>query len=250
MPPVRDGDVSATGPRLAIVDALRGLAIAQMVAYHLIYDLAYFGWLPYAMNREQPWVAWRSAIVFQFLFLVGISLALRAKFKPQATDFWRRWAQVAGAALSVSAGSALMFGPRFIWFGILHFVAVALLLGRPLPRFGAFNLVLGLLALILGLTVKIEAFNAAPWSALGLVTRKPQPEDYVPLLPWFGAVLLGVGAAALWQRVHWRTPAMLHDLESRPARLLRWAGRWPLTIYLLHQPLLIGALWTARRFTA
>jgi uncharacterized membrane protein len=250
MPPVRDGDVSATAPRLAVVDLLRGLAIAQMVVYHLIYDLTYFGWLPYAMNRDQPWVGWRSAIVFQFLFLVGISLALRAKFKPQATDFWRRWAQVAGAALIVSGGSALMFGPRFIWFGILHFVAVALLLGRPLHRLGALNVMLGCVVLAIGLTVKIEALDAAPWAALGLVTRKPRTEDYVPLLPWFGVVLLGLGAAALWQRALWRVPAALHTLESRPARLLRWAGRWPLTIYLLHQPLLIGALWLAHRLAA
>ena len=243
------GDRVAPGsaPRLPIVDLLRGLAIAQMVAYHFIYDLDYFGWLELAMTRDQPWVAWRAAIVTQFVFLVGIGLSLRSSFKPGASDFWRRWLQVAAAALLVSVGSALMFGPRWIWFGVLHFVAAALLLGRPLQRLGAWNLALGAVLLAVGLTVKVAEFNAPPWAAIGLAQRKPATEDYVPLLPWFGVVLLGMGAAALWRRAGWKVPPGLTALDSPPARLLRAAGRWPLTIYLLHQPVLIGALWLVRR---
>ena len=164
------GDRVAPGlaPRLPIVDLLRGLAIAQMVAYHFIYDLDYFGWLALAMTRDQPWVGWRTAIVTQFVFLVGIGLSLRSSFKPGASDFWRRWLQVAAAALLVSVGSALMFGPRWIWFGVLHFVAAALLLGRPLQRFGAWNLAFGAVLLAIGLTVKVAEFNAPPWATIGL----------------------------------------------------------------------------------
>ena len=56
-----------------------------------------------------------------------------------------------------------------------------------------------------------------------------------------------MGAAALWRRAGWKVPPGLTALESPPARLLRAAGRWPLTIYLLHQPVLIGTLWLVRR---
>ena len=78
---------STLPPRLRLVDALRGLAVAQMIAYHFIYDIAYFGWIELAMTRDQPWVAWRTAIVTQFLLLVGVSLVLRTSFKPSAADF-------------------------------------------------------------------------------------------------------------------------------------------------------------------
>ena len=247
MTPVRDDVAAGPAPRLPLVDLLRGLAIAQMVAYHFIYDLDYYGWLDLAMTRDQPGVAWRTAIVGQFVFLVGIGLSLRSSFKPGSGDFWRRWLQVAGAALLVSVGSALMFGPRWIWFGVLHFVAVALLLGRPLQRLGAWNLALGAMLLAVGVGVKLAAFNPAPWAAIGLALRKPATEDYVPLLPWFGIVLLGLGAGTLWRRAGWSVPPGLQHLDSAPARLLRTAGRWPLTIYLLHQPVLLGALWLVRR---
>ena len=48
-------------PRLAVVDLARGLAIVQMIAYHFIYDLTYFGWLHIAMTEEPGWIAWRNA---------------------------------------------------------------------------------------------------------------------------------------------------------------------------------------------
>jgi peptidoglycan/LPS O-acetylase OafA/YrhL len=31
-------------------------------------------------------------------------------------------------------------------------------------------------------------------------------------------------------------------LDGRPGRVLRWMGRWALLIYLIHQPLIYGAL--------
>jgi uncharacterized membrane protein len=233
--------------RLALVDVLRGFAVAQMIVYHFIYDLNYFGWLRLRMLIDQPWVGWRTAIVTQFLLLVGVSLVLRTSFRPGRADFMRRWAEVAGAALLVSAGSWLVFGPRFIWFGILHFIAVALLLARPLVGLGAWNLALGVGALVAGVALAHPAFNPGPASLVGFATIKPRTEDYVPLFPWLGVVLLGVGLGTLWQRAGWRVPALLAPLERRPPRLLVLLGTWALTVYLLHQPALMAALLLARK---
>ena len=235
--------------RLPLIDALRGLAVAQMIVYHFIYDLKYFGWVQLAMTRDQPWVGWRTAIVTQFLLLVGVSLVLRATRRPGEREFWSRWTQVAAAAALVSAGSWLLFGPRFIWFGILHFIAVALLLGRLALPLGAWNLALGTLLIGVGVLVSSPMFDAAPWSAIGLMTFKPRTEDYVPLLPWMGVVLLGIGAATLWrQRGFALTPA-LATLNAAPPRVLMLLGTWALTVYLLHQPLIMGALWAVKRLT-
>jgi len=235
MPPARP-------TRLALVDVLRGFAVAQMIVYHFIYDLNYFGWVRIRIFVDQPWTGWRSAIVTQFLLLVGISLVLRRSFKPALSDFFRRWAEVAGAALLVSLGSWLLFGPRFIWFGILHFIAAALLLARPLARLGAWNLALGAVALGAGLALADPVFNATPANIVGFVTQKPRTEDYVPLFPWIGVVLIGVGLGSLWQRAGWRVPALLARLDARPPRLLQLLGTWALTVYLVHQPVLMGML--------
>lgn len=234
-------------PRLPLVDVLRGFAVAQMIVYHFIYDLNYFGWVTLRMLSDQPWVGWRAGIVTQFLLLVGVGLVLRTSFKPGLADFWRRWAQIAGAALLVSVGSAAMFGPRFIWFGILHFVAAALVLARPLVRLGPWNALLGIAVIALGLLYSHPIFNDTPANIIGLVTRKPKTEDYVPLLPWFGVVLIGAGLGATWQRRGWSVVPALRGLNDKPPRLLLFLGTWALTVYLLHQPILIGVLWLARQ---
>jgi uncharacterized membrane protein len=78
---------------------------------------------------------------------------------------------------------------------------------------------------------------------VGLVTRKPITEDYVPLLPWLGVMLWGLalGQWMLERRRGWLAGPL-------PAALgpLAFIGRWPLTIYMLHQPLLIGSLMAAQ----
>ena len=237
-------------PRLLLVDALRGVAVAQMVVYHFIYDLAYFGWIDLAMTRDQPWVGWRTTIVTQFLLLVGVSLVLRTSFKPSASDFWKRWTQIAAAALLVSLGSWLIFGPRLIYFGILHFVAAALLIARPLLRFRELNIVFGAVSILAGLAFSHELFDTPPANIIGFMTSKPRTEDYVPLFPWIGVVLIGAGLAARWQRAQWRIPQAWRWLNERAPRWLVFLGTWALTIYLVHQPILLGLMTLARKLGA
>ena len=230
-------------PRLPLVDALRGFAVAQMIVYHFIYDLNHFGVVKLAMTRDQPWVGWRTAIVTQFLLLVGVSLVLRLARRPGWRDFWLRWAQVAAAAALVSLGSWLMFRERYIYIGILHFIAVALLLARALAPLREWNFVLAAAAFAAWWSYRDPAFNAAPANIVGFVTLKPRTEDYVPLFPWLAAVLAGLGLGSLWQRRGFALTPLWRALNAHPPRLLVLLGAWALTVYLIHQPVMIGLLW-------
>ncbi|HJW12860.1 MAG TPA: heparan-alpha-glucosaminide N-acetyltransferase domain-containing protein, partial [Albitalea sp.] len=77
---------------------------------------------------------------------------------------------------------------------------------------------------------------------VGLVTHRPITEDYVPLLPWLGVMWWGL-AAGQWllrQRRGWLSGAM-----SRVLHPLAVLGRWSLSFYMLHQPVLIGLVMAA-----
>jgi uncharacterized membrane protein len=235
---------SARATRIRLVDALRGLAIVQMIGFHLVYTLTQFGWVDVVLSSDPPWVAWRTAIVSQFLLIAGASLALRAEFKPAWRDFWRRWREVAAAALAVSFGSWLVLGPRMIYFGILHFIAVALVLGRLLLPLGSWNPALGIGAIVLGLAYASPAFDAPPANVLGFVTRLPYTEDYVPVFPWLGVVLIGSGLGIAWQRRGFPLGPALARVNESPPRVLTFLGSWPLTVYLTHVPVLAGIVWT------
>ena len=246
-------------PRLDIVDAARGAAIAMMIAYHFCFDLTYYDWAQWAMLDDPRWIAWRTTIVASFLVLVGISLALRDARERTMVDshlasraFVTRWLQVAATALIVTTGSALLFPESFIYFGVLHFVAVALWICRRAPRMGAWAVALGAAAIALGVWVHDPTFDPRIVNWIGFPEHKPITEDYVPLLPWLGVVLLGCGLGALWTRRDCRlSPLVAKAWRGTPhglRALLATSGRWSLTIYLIHQPILFGAMELIKRF--
>jgi len=241
--------------RIALVDAARGFAITVMIAYHFCFDLTYHGWAGWRMLDDVGWIAWRDAIVTSFVFLVGVSLALReARGRDVAwfdRAFLRRWLQIAAAALLVTAGSMALFPDRYIYFGVLHFVAVALWLCRRASRRPAVALVLGIAILVIGNVVADPAFDPRAIDWIGFAATKPPTEDYVPLFPWLGVTLLGCAVGGLWTRRDLRLwSAVATGWNALPSPLTRtWAtmGRWSLTIYLVHQPILFGAMGLIRR---
>lgn len=219
------------------LDALRGAAIVWMAIFHFCFDLDHFGLIQVDFHRDRFWTDQRSGIVSLFLLCAGLGQSVALAQGQSWARFWRRWAQVAGCALLVSAGSWLMFPRSFISFGVLHGMAVMLLLVRPLaPRLPLTALfVLGLLALVAPLLWQHQVFDSRWANWVGLVTVKPVTEDYVPLLPWIGVMLWGCALG------RWR-PGLLEGTLPPVLRPLALLGRWSLSFYMLHQPLLIGAL--------
>lgn len=230
-----------TGLRFDRLDAVRGLAMVWMVLFHFAFDLNHFGlWQPKQnFHADALWTTQRSVIVSLFLFCAGLGQAVALAQGQGWPRFWRRWVQVAGCALLVTAGSALMFPRSFIFFGVLHGIAVMLVVMRLSAGAGGWLWLLGALAIALPQVAAHPLFDGPQLSWLGLVTRKPVTEDYVPILPWLGVMWWGL-AAGRWALS--RRPGWLAGPLPAAGRPLAALGRWPLTVYMVHQPLLIGLL--------
>ncbi|MBC7703339.1 MAG: DUF1624 domain-containing protein [Rhodoferax sp.] len=240
--------------RFDAIDALRGLALVWMTLFHFCFDLSQFGYWRQDLYNDPFWTVQRTAILGTFLFCAGMGQAVALHKGQSWNRFWRRWAQIAGCALLVTAGSWLMFPRSFIYFGVLHGIALMLVLVRLTARWGSGLWVMGLLAIAaawvaphLLAAASLEAIFNSPWlNWLGLITRKPMTEDYVPIFPWLGLMWWGVAAGNwLLQR-----PDLLAWQPGRSVAWLATPGRWSLTYYMLHQPVLIGSLmlfgWAAR----
>ncbi len=229
--------------RYPIIDVLRGLAILMMFSYHFSFDLNYFGFLQLDFYHNPFWLNYRTLIVSLFLGLVGVSLSLATRygFKPRA--YFRRLGLLIVFAILVSIVTYIQFSDRMIFFGILHFIALASVLGLAFVRFYWLNLVLGAGLVVLGTQFQNAVFNQ-PWLQwIGLMTHKPFTEDYVPLLPWFGVVLLGIFIGKL---VFQKQPqAWLQNWQSTHPfmRTLSFGGKHSLIIYMLHQPVFMGLLY-------
>ena len=234
---------TGVSPRVAAIDALRGLAIAAMVAYHFAFDLAYFRITRADFYRDPFWLHSRTAILSSFLLLAGLSLVLAERSGRGRARFWRHVAIITACALAVSAGSYLVFPKSYIWFGVLHAIALSLILVRPVAAHPRVALVSGIAAVAIGNLWTSPAFDNRLWGWLGFASMKPVTEDYVPLFPWIGVVLIGVAAGHALVRHEFRAIALFGRLPSA----FRWLGRHSLAVYMFHQPLLLGLIALAVR---
>lgn len=224
------------------LDALRGLALVWMAVFHFCFDLATFRLIDANFYADPLWTTQRTLILSLFLLCAGAGQAVAVHQQQSWPRFWRRWAQVAGCAVLVSLGSALMFPNSWISFGVLHGMAVMLVAARLLAPLRSALWPLGLLLVLLPQWVSHPVFDSRWTNWVGLVTHKPVTEDYVPLLPWFGVMLWGLAAT---QVLLARAPAWLTGPLPRPAAPLAVLGRWSLSFYMVHQPVFIGALMLA-----
>jgi uncharacterized membrane protein len=222
--------------RFAFLDATRGVAVWLMIIYHSCYDLVFFKLAHFNLTQDIFWLGFRSSIVSLFLIIVGVSLTFTFQFRKDWSAYYRRLVRLGLAAAFVSIGSYWLFGQRFIYFGILHFILIASIIALPFLKFNYLNLALGLILIVLGVAVQHPFFNQPSVHWLGMMTFKPPTEDFVPLFPWFGFVLIGIFLGKhipILKLSVWRN-------DKRWKKILTFSGKYSLIIYLVHQPILMG----------
>ncbi|WP_323035369.1 heparan-alpha-glucosaminide N-acetyltransferase [Pararhodobacter sp.] len=226
--------------RLPSIDIARGVALIGMVVFHFTLDLEIFGWVAPGNILRPGWMGFARLVAGSFVFLAGVSMILAHGAGIRWRSFRRGTALVAVAALAVSVATYLAMPEMWIFFGILHIIAVSRVLGLAFLRVPAWALVvLGAGVWALPYLISFDLFNPRTLAWIGFASAAPLSMDLEPIFPWFGPFLLGMAAARLWA-------AKLSGLTLRPGALgrgLAWAGRHSLWIYLIHQPVLIAGLW-------
>lgn len=223
--------------RLQAVDVYRGLALVAMAAYHLCWDLNYYGLINVGIGVDPVWITAQRAILTAFLLLAGAGLTLAHGEGIAWRGFWRREAMLVAAAAAVSAGTWFLFGDDLAYFGVLHMIALGSLLCLPLVGAPLWvGAAVAALALGLPAVFSSDAFDPRWLNWIGFFRVTPETADLVPVFPWLGVMLVGM----LGMRVLRGTPAFGWSSGSRAVRGLALLGRWSLVVYLVHQPILFG----------
>ncbi len=242
-PPAAGDRLAAS--RIEAIDIARGAALVAMAIYHFTWDLEFLGYIQHGTTAVGGWKLFARSIASCFLFLVGVSLLLAHGRGIRWTGFWKRFAMVAGAAAAISAVTLTALPAGGIFFGILHQIAFASLAGLLFLRLPwPLTLAAAVLAIAAPIWLRGPAFDHPALWWIGLSSADPRSNDYVPVFPWFGAVLAGIAVAGLAQRL-----GLFERLgRRRPgawSRPLTFLGRHSLAFYLIHQPVLIGLVYLA-----
>ena len=223
--------LSLMAKRIWELDALRGICLLGMVFIHLCYDLKVV--LPLPLRLLQDWGG------CAFLLLSGVCVTL-------GHHPLRRGLLVLGCGMLCTLVTWGMYvlgladRGAVIWFGVLHCLGVCMLLW---PVFGKVSSpVLTFFAgILIALGIGFESVQLPfPWLVpFGLRYAGFASADYFPLFPNFGFFLLG---AVIGRMLYAKKQSLFPSIRAN--RFLCFCGRHSLAIYLLHQPILYGILFT------
>ena len=235
--------------RCHLIDALRGLALVNMLGMHFLYDVnVVFG-------REPQWYlrpgvrVWQQAICWTFILIAGFSFHWGRRHN------LKRGLLLNLYGLLITAATLLAVPAEAIRFGILSFIGCAILLTIPLehalrklppaPGLGLCFLLFLLLRDVNRGLIGLHALGQAALPAGFYAYRFPAPlgfpdagfrsSDYFPLLPWYFLFLCGWFLGVLFRR-----PGPWQRLARIRVPLLSSVGRKTVWVYLLHQPVLMG----------
>jgi uncharacterized membrane protein len=244
--PVSKEDQSTETARYWEIDALRGVAMILMTAFHLTWDLVFFGLVNVNMFRP-PWPQFSQIIATMFLSLAGVSLVISDNRAGKTQGFRKyllRGLKVFGFGMIITLVTYLFVRSQFVVFGILHLIGFSIVAAYPfLPRRRWWiSLIAGLALIAVGLYVNRQVTLSPWWIWLGINQLGRSMADWYPVLPWYGLVLVCIPVGhALYPGG--RRRLALPDWSGIPViRKLSFLGRHALLFYLVHQPILIGIL--------
>lgn len=222
------------------IDFVRGLAIVFMVVFNYTFALDFLD----IYKITEGWLFWwlfPRAVAGTFILLSGMAVTISYSRNKSKRRRIMRGLKIFCWGLIITAITWLFLPSGAIVFGILHLIGLSVILSIFFVGFKKLNLILGIVAIVIGFYLERFTFDF-PWLLwLGLMPPSFSTLDYFPLLPWFGVFLIGM----FFGNRFYKNGKRIFKIAKEPAstKPLNFLGRHSLLIYLLHQPILIAALY-------
>lgn len=227
--------------RINLIDAIRGLAVVDMVLFHFVYDI-------FVIFLEQPrWPytfpvpLWQRTICITFIFISGFSFFLAKSHMKQAI-------RLIGTGVLITLFTYFFIPSLVIYYGIIFFLGVAALITAGLHkvlkgRFAVWGLLASLVLFVVFYSVSSGTLNlfftqiqlpeslySTSWLVfLGFPNEGFYSSDYFGVLPWIFMYFAGYFAYNILKDkisiFYLRIP------------FLEFFGRHSYIIYLVHQPI-------------
>lgn len=230
---VSSSEVNAGSPRIHSVDFARGLACLSMPFYHTLYNLYTVGLTDTLWTKTLFWTIYQKLGLGAFVFISGMAFILSTKQKIHWPRLTRRALKLGAIALAISLATYLVIPGKFVRFGVIHFFACSILLAPLFRPLRYWSILPGLAIVVGGIMMAGAGLYPEHWLYFtGLMSDRPRSIDYIPLVPWFGVFLVGMGCA------HWlKIPKTVKSPRKWQLPII-WLGKHSLPFYVLHQLLI------------
>lgn len=228
------------------LDTLRGITLLSMITYHACWDLVYLCGKDWAWYRSEWAYLWQQSICWTFILLSGYCFSMGRK--P-----WKRGLMAFGGGVLVSLVTVIAMPDAPAICGVLTLLGSATLLTVPLREvLERMNPRLGLAAsfsaflLLRDINTGFLGFEGAQIAQLPEALYRSYLTAYLGFPP-VGFVSSDYFSLLPWLFLFW-TGYFLYRLHSGERKtglrlpVITAMGRHSLLIYLLHQPVLYGAL--------
>lgn len=249
------------GDRYWEVDAVRGIALVGMIVYHFLACMVIF----HMIVEDEEFLSYYGTINIasaSFVLIAGVALILRhARKKGRTTKEYYRsivikalflFVVAIGITIATWIGAALfLHNDVYVKFGFLHMLSISMLLCLPFLQFGKWNILPGIIVVLIGIFV-IPEITAPEWLyPLGIhgADFMNTTQDYFPLFPWFGVLLIGIALGDLFypngiRSFRFPEAGRIGKFFARMGN-----GKVTLAVYLAHIPVIFAILWIVSAVT-
>ena len=239
--------------RIQFLDALRGICLVSMIAYHTMWDCVNI----YGVNA--PWFKggmahiWQQSIGWTFILLSGFCFNLGSKSVKRGLTVFACGAVVSIVTIIVMPEDKIIFGVLTLIGSCMMLCCAGDKLLRKIPdilgiilNFTVFillkNIQKGYIGFFGLLKINLPAvlYRNYITSFFGMPFTGFRSADYYPLIPWIFLFLTGYYIYRLADRKN----LTAKFTKTEPKReLFTFLGRHSLLIYMLHQPVIYGVLY-------
>lgn len=213
--------------RIWEIDFLRGIALLLMIIFHVVFDLRDIYNFAIYYDRGFYYYVGKASVIL-FMIVSGISCSLsRSNFK--------RGVKVFLIAMGITLVTHFFDPELEVKFGVLHFFGISMMLYPLLRRMDNYLMIGTALASIVTGNIFSKIIVSQNYLfPLGLTTNTFASSDYYPLFPWLGVFLFGIVIG----RVLYKEKKSIFKYKM-PDNPFLFLGRHTLSIYVLHQPLIL-----------
>lgn len=236
--------------RYAVLDNLRGFVLLSMIAYHAVWDLVCIFGNNWSWYKSDVAFLWQQSICWGFILLSGFCFPLgHHKLKRGLTVF--------GAGALVTLVTCLVMPENRVVFGVLTMLGSAMLLMIPFEKLltkcnPVIGSVVAFALFVITRNVNDGALGFGSWNIcelpeewyaslftayLGFMPRGFFSTDYFSLFPWLFLFMTGYFLYGIFEKHN-----LLERLQTKEIKVVGWLGKHSLIIYMIHQPVIYGAL--------